>query len=71
MPSFSNVALIWSGTSSHELLFALGRLPVVDDLVEVDPVEPVGPGRHRALHEVIEGAKPVLEHPVRLVLEAR
>jgi hypothetical protein len=27
------------------LLFALGRLAVVDDVVEVDPVETVGPRR--------------------------
>ena len=52
------------------LLLALGRLAVVDDLVEVDPVEPVGPGRHRALQEVVVRAEAVLEHPVRLVLEA-
>ena len=51
------------------LLFALGRLAVVDDLVEVDLVETVGPGRHRALEEVLVGAQAVLEHPVRLVLE--
>ena len=52
------------------LLFALGRLAVVDDLVEVDPVQAVGPGRHRALEEVLVGAEAELEHPVRLVLEA-
>ena len=51
------------------LLFALGRLAVVDDLVEVDPIEAVGPGRHRALEEVLVGAQAELEHPVRLVLE--
>ena len=52
------------------LLFALGRLAVVDDLVEVDPVEPVGPGRHRPLDEVVVRAQARLEHPVRLALEA-
>ena len=52
------------------LLFALGRLAVVDDLVEVDPVEAIGPGRHRPLDEVVVGAEARLEHPVRLVLEA-
>ena len=51
------------------LLFALGGLAVVDDLVEVDLVEAVGPGRHRALEEVLVGAEAELEHPVRLVLE--
>src|SRR5262249_34485120 len=52
------------------LLFALGRLAVVDDLVEVDPVEPVGPGRHRPLDEVVVRAQAALEHPVRLALES-
>ena len=52
------------------LLFALGRLAVVDDLVEVDPIKAVGPGRHRALLEVVERAKSELQHPVGLVLEA-
>ncbi len=52
------------------LLFALGGLAVVDDLVEVDPVQAVRPGRHRALEEVLIGAQTELEHPVRLLLEA-
>jgi hypothetical protein len=52
------------------LLFALRRLAVVDDLVEVDPVEAVGPGRHGPLQEVLVGAEAELEHPVRLFLEA-
>jgi hypothetical protein len=52
------------------LLLALRRLAVVDDLVEVDLVEPVGPHRHRALLEVFEGPEAELEHPVRLVLDA-
>ena len=51
------------------LLLALGRLPVVDDLVEVDLVEAVRPHRHRSLQEVVVGAQAGLEHPVRLVLE--
>ena len=51
------------------LLFALGRLAVVDDLVEVDAVETVGPVRHGTLDEVLVGAEAELEHPVRLVLE--
>src|SRR5262249_37778707 len=52
------------------LLFALGGLAVVDDLVEVDPVEPVRPGRHRPLDEVVVRAESALEHPVGLALEA-
>ena len=51
------------------LLLALGRLAVVDDLVEVDLVEAVAPRGHRALDEVVVRAQPELQHPVRLVLE--
>src|SRR4051812_6339892 len=51
------------------LLFALGRLAVVDDLVEVDVVEAAPPVGHGALDEVVVRAKPELEHPRRLVLE--
>jgi hypothetical protein len=51
------------------LLFPLGRLAVVDDLVEVDPVEALGPRRHRPLDEVVVRAQPELAHPVGLALE--
>ena len=51
------------------LLLALGRLAVVDDLVEVDVVEPPAPGRHLPLQEVVVRPQPELEHPGRLVLE--
>src|SRR4029077_17929144 len=50
-------------------LLTLGRLSVVDDLVEVDLVEAVRPDGHRSLEEVLEGPEPQLEPPVRLVLE--
>jgi hypothetical protein len=52
------------------LLFAFGRLAVVDDLVEVDLVEIAAPLRHGPGKEVLVGAEAELEHPVRLVLEA-
>ena len=51
------------------LLFALGWLAVVDDLVQVDLKEIAAPGRHRAGKEVLVGAKPEVEHPLRLVLD--
>ena len=51
------------------LLFALGRLAVVDDLVEVDLVEAVRPRGNGPLEEMLIGAETVLEHPVRLVLD--
>ena len=50
-------------------LLALRGLAVVDDLVEVDAVQAIGPERHGPLQEVLVGAQPVLQHPVRLVLE--
>ena len=53
------------------LLLALGGLAVVDDLVEVDAVEPVGPRGHGPLEEVLVRAQPVLEHPLRLALDGR
>ena len=52
------------------LLLALRRLAVVDDLVEVDVVEPPAPGGHLPLQEVVVRAQAELEHPVRLALEA-
>ena len=51
------------------LLFALRRLAVVDDLVEVDLVEAVRPHRHGPLEEVLVGPQARLEHPVRLFLD--
>ena len=51
------------------LLFALGRLAVVDDLVEVDVLEVAAPLGHRPAQEVLVRAQPELEHPVGLVLE--
>ncbi len=51
------------------LLFALGRLAVVDDLVEVDAIQAVGPVGHGPLKEMLVGAQPELEHPVGLFLE--
>ena len=50
-------------------LLALGGLAVVDDLVEVDAVEAVRPERHGSLQEVLVGAQPMLQHPLRLLLE--
>ncbi len=70
MPSFSNVCLILSGTSSQDFSSPLGRLAVVDDLAEVDVLDALrDPGGHRAGHEVVVGAQPELEHPGRLALE--
>ena len=51
------------------LLFALGGLAVVHDLVEVDVAEIAAPLRHRPLKKVVIGPQPELEHPLRLVLE--
>ena len=51
------------------LLFALGRLAVVDDVREVDLRKVATPRRQRPLHEVVVRAQAVLEHPLRLVLE--
>src|SRR5207244_6174099 len=45
------------------LLFALGGLSVVDDLVEVDPVQALGPGWHRPLEEMLVRPQAELEHP--------
>ena len=51
------------------LLFALGRLAVVDDLVEIDGPEVATPLGHRPAQEVLVRPQPELEHPVGLVLE--
>ena len=51
------------------LLFALRRLAVVHDLVEVDLVEAVRPDGHGPLEEVLVGAQAELEHPLGLFLE--
>ena len=69
MPRRSNVCLDLVRDVVPRLLLALGRLAVVDDLVEVDPVETVRPHRHGPLQEVLVGAQAELEHPLRLVLE--
>ena len=69
MPSRSNVCLDLLGDVVPRLLFALGRLAVVDDLVEVDLREVAAPRRHRPLQEVVVGAQAELEHPLRLVLD--
>src|SRR5581483_7162420 len=49
----------------------LGRLDVVEDVVEVDPRQVAAPRRHRAGEEVVERAVPELAHPVRLALVRR
>src|SRR6266542_514324 len=51
------------------LLLALGRLAVVDDLVEVDVVQVAAPFGHGSLEEMVVRPEPELEHPFRLVLD--
>ncbi len=45
------------------------RVRIVGVGVKVDLLERGAPVRHRAVEEVLEGAEPVLPHPLRLVLE--
>ena len=49
----------------------LGRLDVVEDVVEVDLAEIAAPLGHRAGIEIVEALVPELAHPVRLVLVRR
>ena len=46
----------------------LGRLDVVEDVLEVDLRQVAAPLRQRAREEVVERAVPELPHPLRLVL---
>src|SRR5205085_12500935 len=46
----------------------LGRLDVVEDVLEVDPAQVAAPRRQRAREKVLERAVAELPHPVRLVL---
>ncbi len=46
----------------------LGRLQVVEDVLEVDLGQVAAPGRHRAGAEVLERLEPERAHPLRLVL---
>ena len=49
----------------------LGRLDVVEDVVEVDARDVAAPGRQRARKEVVERGVAELPHPLRLVLVLR
>src|SRR5207253_3164679 len=49
----------------------LGRLDVVEDVVEVDVAEIAAPLGQRSREEVVEALVPELAHPVRLVLVRR
>src|SRR5439155_12211709 len=50
------------------LALALGRLQVVEDVLEVDHREVGAPVRHRLLAEDLQGAEPELRHPLGLLL---
>jgi hypothetical protein len=50
------------------LRLLLGRLDVVEDVLEVDVVQVAAPLRQRTREEVVEALVPELAHPVRLVL---
>ena len=50
------------------LRLILGRLDVVEDVLEVDVVQVAAPLRQRAREEVVETLVPELAHPVGLVL---
>jgi len=52
------------------LLLALGRLAVVNDLVEVDLAQVAAPPRHRPRQVVLVRVQAEVEHPLRLALEA-
>src|SRR5213076_1815558 len=49
----------------------LGRLDVVEDVVEVDVAQVAAPLRERTREEVVQALVPELAHPVRLVLVRR
>ena len=49
----------------------VGRPQVIEDVLEVDHAEVCAPRRHRLLAEDLEGAKPELQHPLRLLLHPR